>query len=362
MLDSAWLEIPVLKEDENAQVKNEENTELITKENKDDLKEEEEIENKKKNQKELFREKSREKLLTELFLQNYIISNSNILIIVIGILSYSEQKLINRILSEIQRTKINRKLFIVHNLITYTTKDQIKEYIDAYLLKSATFNLEKGHKINSSTKEENDIYFFEQNTEPKIYHLIFANEGSEAGNYYNNFTLNFIENQYADVTDLKPFDVIETIKDKFIEISKEILEKIEVPFQKTDFDDSDKNFIKLKNLKNIILKKFLIDELGFSNLKTNSFEPKYNCYKKDDKIIIRVEAPGNCKIKPSIGYSGEYTYITIIGNKRKDKEPEKDENNLYNSREIGDFSFHIPLKTEEYLIKNETPKIEEKKD
>ena len=361
LLDSAGLETPVLKENENAKVKNEENTELITKENKDDLKAEEEIENKKKNQKELFREKSREKLLTELFLQNYIISNSNILIIVVGILSYSEQKLINGIQSEIQRTKINRKLFIVHNLITYTTKDQIKEYIDTYLLKSATFNLEKGHKINSSTKEENGIYFFEQNTEPKIYHLIFANEGSEAGEYYNNFTLNFIENQYADVTDLKPFDVIETIKDKFIEISKEILEKIEVPFQKTDFDDSDKNFIKLKNLKNIILKKFLIDELGFSNLKTNSFEPNYNCYKKDDKIIIRVEVPGNCKIKPSIGYSGEYTFIRIIGSKRKDKEPEKDEDNLYNSREIGDFSFNIPLKTDEYLIKNETPKIDEKK-
>ena len=36
-----------------------------------------------------FKEKSREKLITELFLQNYIISTSNILIIVVGILAYS---------------------------------------------------------------------------------------------------------------------------------------------------------------------------------------------------------------------------------------------------------------------------------
>ena len=221
--------------------------------------------------------------------------------------------------------------------------------------------MEEGHKINSSTKEENGIYFFEKNTEPKIYHLIFANEGSEAGEYYNNFTLNFIENQYADVTDLKSFDVIQTVKDKFIEISKEILEKIETPFQKTDFDDSDKNFIKLKNIKNIQLKKCLIDELGFSNLKTNSFEPNYNCYKKDDKIIIRVEAPGNCNIKTKTEHSGEYTLIRIEGNKRKDKEPENNEDNLYNSRELGSFSFNVPLKTDEYLIKNEKPIIEEKK-
>ena len=43
------------------------------------------------NCKELFQEKSREKLITELFLQNYIITNSDILILVVGILTYSEQ-------------------------------------------------------------------------------------------------------------------------------------------------------------------------------------------------------------------------------------------------------------------------------
>ena len=39
-------------------------------------------------------EKSRDKLLTEFFLQNYIVKYSNLLIIVVGILTFSEQKLI----------------------------------------------------------------------------------------------------------------------------------------------------------------------------------------------------------------------------------------------------------------------------
>jgi len=30
-------------------------------------------------------------------------------------------------------------------------------------------------------------------TEPKIYNLIFSNEGSETGKYFNNLTLKFIE-------------------------------------------------------------------------------------------------------------------------------------------------------------------------
>ena len=65
LLDSAGFETPVLREDN-------EKYEISS---------------------ELFKEKSREKLITEIFLQNYIIHNSDILILVVGILTYSEQKL-----------------------------------------------------------------------------------------------------------------------------------------------------------------------------------------------------------------------------------------------------------------------------
>ena len=66
-MDSAGLETPVLISDENQ-----------NNINKNDL----------------FKEKSREKLITELFLQNYIMYYSDILIIVVDSLSFSEQKLL----------------------------------------------------------------------------------------------------------------------------------------------------------------------------------------------------------------------------------------------------------------------------
>ena len=144
-------------------------------------------------------------------------------------------------------------------------------------------------------------------------------------------------------------------------MSKEILEKNEKLLNKNDFDNSDKNIIKLKDSYDVRLKKFLIDELGFSNLKANGFEPVYNYYRKGDKIIVRLEGPGNCQLKSDFGYSGEYTIIRINGNKKKDKEPEKLEDNLFNSRELGNFSLDIPLKTEDFLIKNENPIINEAK-
>ena len=388
LLDSAGLETPVLKENkrsknENVKKMNEinqndneekhKNEEVNKEENEENKKnennkeneviedEEDELPKNNKNEKELFREKSREKLITELFLQNYIIYNSDILIVVVGILTYSEQKLLNKIKNEIQRAKLNKTLFIIHNLMTYTSVKQVEEYIDAILLKSETFNLELGHKIDTSIEDKSGVYYYEKNSDPKIYHFIYANEGSEAGLFYNKYTLDYLENFYKMVTDIKPFDILETVKERFIDISNEIFEQLEKPLTKDNFDNSNEKLIKLKNPNKIILKKCLIDELGFSNLKTNGFEPVYNIYKKDDKLIIRVEASGNSNIKSEIFFSGEYTFIRLSGIKKKDKEPHNLRDNIFNSREFGNYTLNIPIKTSDFLLKNEEPSYVEKK-
>ena len=170
-----------------------------------------------------------------------------------------------------------------------------------------------------------------------------------------------MENEYQRVTDLQSFDVIKSIKKRFIELSSEIMEKIEKPVNMNDFDNGDNKLIKLNNPKEIILKKCLIDELGFSNLKADGFEPTYNYYKKDDKIIVRVEAPGNSTINSTILPAGEYTFIRLSGLKKRDKEPANLEDNMFNSREMGFYTLDIPLKSDDFLIKGESPKIVEKK-
>ena len=363
LLDSAGLETPVLKE------------------------EDEKIDN----LKDFFKEKSREKLITEYFLQNYIIYNSDILIIVVGPLTYSEQKLLNKIKTELQKNKINKTLFIIHNLKTYTTKAQVEEYIKSFLLKSVTFKL-KEHKIpttqnqvftgkiyheikdeqkNESNNEQEKELINEQknldsNNEQKILHFIFANEGSEAGDYYNNLTLYYIEHSYQQIINIHPFDVISTIKERFINISKNIIEKKDNSLKIENFDNKNNKLIKL-NVTNgeIYLKRCLIDELGFANLKANGFEPTYNYYIKDYKINIRIEAPGNCDIINCVlESSGEVSIIRIEGIKNKDKEPAKIEDNLDNKREFGEFSIDIYLYSSEfkidnknYIIKNDFPKI-----
>ena len=351
------------KEDNHKEENKEEKIEELN-EQKDKIKQNEIIEIKEKRNisgKELFKIKSRDKLITELFLQNYIIYNSDILIVVVGILTYSEQKLLNRIKTEIQRAKIDKQMYIIHNLMTYTTVEQVEDYIKDFLLKSVTFKLEEGHKISTKKEEVTGTYYYEVNTNPKIYHLIFANDYSEAGKYYNDFTLNFLENHFQEVTDLKPFDVIQTVKERFIETYKEFIEKPEKNLKEEDFDNSNNALIKLNYPKNIILKKCLIDELGFSSLRVNGFEPTYNYYLKDDKIQVRVEAPGNCSVSSAIEYIGEYTIIKLTGEKKPDKEQDKISTLFFNNREIGKFSLELTIKAEDYIIKNEAPKYTPKK-
>ena len=363
LLDSAGLETPVLKnnyiinedekenknEGDNINEKNDNINEENNKNEKDvtDIKDE-------------FKEKSREKLITELFLQNYIINNSDILFVVVGILTFSEQKLINKI--KLLQKKCSKPLFIVHNLMVYTSIKQVEEYIQEFLLKSSTFTIERGLNVTTKTESIKGKYFYEQKANPPIYHLIYANEGSEAGENYNYFTLQFIEHYYQSITNPRKFDVIETIKKDFIDISQDIFEKMEKDITMEDFD-KDTESIKLNNHNNISLKKCFIDELGFSNLKSNEFEPKYNCYKKGDKFIIKIECPGNLGfLNYSFKENEVYKIIKIDGEKKKDKEPANIRDNLYTSREYGKFSIEIPIKYDDnYILKNANPKISEKK-
>ena len=166
--------------------------------------------------------------------------------------------------------------------------------------------------------------------------------------------MKFIENSYEKITDLKGFDIVKTIKERFNKISKEIIEKFE---DEICFDKSN-DIIKLIKPKIIKLKRCYIDELGFGNLRANGFEPYYNYFIKDDKIIIKVEVPGNCDVESSIEPIGEYIFIKLTGNKYKDKEPENLEDNIFNNRDIGKFSLDIPIKPGAFQIKNVDPEYE----
>ena len=117
-------------------------------------KKEEEKENEKK-QKKVFKERANDRAMTEMFLTNFILKNSDILILVVGEMTYSKQLLIDKIKEESKKLKL-KKIFIVHNLQTLRKKEQVEQYIHNILFKNINLNLIKPKLIDINEDCEND--------------------------------------------------------------------------------------------------------------------------------------------------------------------------------------------------------------
>ena len=389
LLDSAGFEKPILrseikmeeKKDENNKKNEEKNIKLneeikIKEEKKEEngIKEghkeghKEENDEKRNNDYQNFKAKSGDILITESFLQSFIISVSDLLLVVIDILTLSDQKLINKIKKEVKSKAETKKIFIIHNLKTYRTIKQVESYVNEILLKSLSFQLRKDFQVTSD-KEKQCIgyHFIESNLKDlSIFHLLFAADGSQAGDYFNKYTINFIEGQYSNDWKKKEFDVIEEVKTIFSEYSSKYLEKkIDFVEFKSNAENIADKAIKLKAEKNegeLSLKKCIMDEIGLQTFKLNGFEPQYNYFINEDYLEIRVEIPGNVvPIINSPKFIGENTVITIKGEKKKDKVPKYVEDSIFNNREFGKFNVVIKFKTEDYKIIFDTKSAELKR-
>ena len=225
----------------------------------------------------------------------------------------------------------------------------------------------KNVKINDENVNEenklNNVHFteilnYDGKKKLEIYHLIIANEDSDAGKIYNQYAYNFIESVYNLISERKNFDIFEQVKDNFKNLASTIINnKIkDIPFTSNENILEDK-IIKLELKESLSLKKCYTDDLGFSLFKTDNFEPKYNYFKPDENTLeIRLEVPGKMNCEVMHKNMGDETIVTIKGTKIKDKQPAKPEDDLYNIREFSDFELNIPLKVEEFKISQPKPK------
>lgn len=161
------------------------------------------------------------------------------------------------------------------------------------------------------------------------------------------------------------FKIIEEIKNKFCSISSELLDNgevseknIEVLDEKED-ERSLNKIIKYKKdesenaQKELVLKKCLVDELGFSNFSVTSYEPKFRYYVKEDKLIIDIEVPGlkedetNYNVE-EIGENYQFKFPGIKEIKTETTEKQQ----YYSNIIVGEFKLIFYLKISEFSLKN----------
>ena len=212
-----------------------------------------------------FEQYSRDKLITEFFLQKFIIWKSDVLILVVGNISLTEQKLLLRIKKEVKSLDKNKQIFVIHNLKDYSTEEQVNDYIENTLKKLYKIEIEETNQqniIKDSNYDTNnffDKYFIEKGE--NVSHFIFLNDFCEKASYYNIPTIRHIQKEIEVIKTRTKFSIIDDCKEFFVKIAEEIMEenpKIENLIV-TENQKYDK--IVLKNLKEITLKISLLMKL-----------------------------------------------------------------------------------------------------
>ena len=360
ILDSAGQETPLLKINLKTTKKDSNPNGLNNDNNNDNLKD---IINENK-----FEEYCRDKLITELFIQKFIIYKSDILIIVIGNITLNEQQLLARIKTEAK----NKQIYVVHNLQNFQTHEQVEDYIENTLKNLFDINIEeniyqKFLKNENETKEKYFTkYFIEkaksgEDEKNRTVHLILVNDYSEINEYYNKPTINFLKKEMESVKTRQKFPIINECKKFLIQLSEEIIEeKINESSISVEEVDKDNDKIYIKNLENITLKKFVIDEMGYT-LNDKGSLPKYSYYVKNNYFHIFIELPGGGKIKYYVEPIQGYYLFTFEGHQNGDIEIEEDSKKektelicSKSTRKLNKFKFGIKIPNTAFQLENVT--------
>ena len=345
----------------------------------------------------------RDKTQSEIFLQNFVIKHSNIIIAVVGQMTYSEQKMLNRI-----KREQNKELFVVHNLMNFETVDQVDNYIEETLkrlisseLKEQTFVDFESAKENKSSDNTNanTKYYTENiklnNKDKTITHIILARDNcEETKKYYNEPGIKFLKHKLAADTQGTKFDVIHKAMEYLANTSQVFMEKPlvgppkpkkgkkskeEKKENEEDKEEEQQNIFyeevknqetnEVKGNKIIVkgteiqLKKILITEIGESSYLGSGYEPRVSVMikqiKDNQQLVIDLEITGEKPtIKLTFRHDGENILFHCKGEKKLRDVPSSSvlSSQYKMKNEKIDFRFKITL--DKYTIQKESQKID----
>ena len=350
----------------------------------------------------LIQDLAKDKKTVELFIQDFIIDKSSILFIVVGQLTFTEQKLINRIVNGTNK----KTIFVIHNLKNFYSKEQINNYIENTFKKNIFLNFEtfSEQKYDKIVKEDGNIeefgtYYLEkykinEYSEKEVIHFIMGSNIKESeAFFYNKTVVEFVRKEISSINGGKRFNIIEELKQYVLDKAQKYVElkdnDIIKPFVEEDIKlekEGDTLCLKIKNETN--LKKCLINPLGFSSFYGSLYSPNYICYidenvkenvkeneeekekEKGKKFVVEINLCGkekenfevNTPKREEITEDGQKTLIIITGTKklREYKNMEVLDDNT-STMDSGNWKIHIVLDNSKYKIKQNSKVKKEKK-
>ena len=283
--------------------------------------------------------KYRDLRISEEFLKNLLINNSQIIIVVVNQLTLAEQIF----LYELKNQQNFDQLFIIHNLFNFEKKEDIEDYIDNTIVRSIYFDMSKDYfPVDSKNKNNNDLpyYFVElqdnNNEKSLINHFILGNINAKDRwiQNLNKRTIYLLKETMQTCVAESHFGMQEILEKELQEENKidenTKLEKKNISDEKELFneikpEDLPEEF-KIKGIFKLDKDDKSLNEFkGFPESKefnVMGYIPDYIFYKKDEEFVIEVECSGqedkdiSIKARESRGK----VYFSISGKKIFPKE------------------------------------------
>jgi hypothetical protein len=232
-----------------------------------------------------------------------VLSESNIIMIVVDQLTKEEQRLVQKIKSIYEQSEI----IIIHNLSKLVHLSDAEKYIKIDIEHS--FEVTK-HKLTFEGLELIGTFYVEKRLDayyqalPDITHVIMAYEDSEAGRKFNPFCYHYLKNRLLTVTRAKKFDIVDRLMQMLqkqlpdiIDETADKLNEYQVVMVDNRSEDRQEKLI-TTNVKSKNLKSISFDLLGDLKVFKRGLDPKYSLSMQGDKLVLAAELPGPFKATP----------------------------------------------------------------
>jgi len=321
----------------------------------------------------------KDKIISERFVDDYILETSQALVILIKEMKFQDQRYVEDIL---RRYKDMKKIIIIHHLLNETTILGVKSFIELrlkslFLVRETFLDLTKWfkpdemqeHFYNKSIFVQQDVNehlsLINEDERVRVVHLILANEGSVAGKSYNIPAYKYLEEYIkVNVQGNAIYNLVDSFTkflnekhNNYFRISKKPSEK-ENEIQVQTISKNNLNFlcpVISQNLKMNFLENMNFNILGEPfPLERKDYIP-YQVLEKNNKIEIFLDIPYLQKNNAKIVLNQEeanFQYLMVTGNKKKSSLNDMEDMSMEGINEIlaekgtaqfGPFELKIPL-------------------
>lgn len=263
-----------------------------------------------------------ERTMTDQFVEDYILETCHIIVVMVGKLTQSEQKLIERIS---KKYKSRKSIFVVHNYSDLMDVADVEKRVAVDILQA--FNVNQIKEI----PELNVPVFIEEHAEAKIFegpqkekeerngivHLVLGFAEMESGNHYNQGTLDFLAKAIETHPEKEKFDFRASLSQFFEENHQNYLHFTTLPKSAVTLDlvaDGKKMQITSEN------------EFGVKNTLFNSIgipmQPSFEVIDEKERYLCLIEIPDlliqeNLSVEINSRKKDDFGLLIVKGLKKK---------------------------------------------